>query len=244
MSLDAEVPAGGTARYARFGRRLRAIVIDWFLLVVLTFSALSVAAAARSDEISRGLGIFVVIVLVLYEPLLVSLTGGTLGHYFANLRVVDQRDGGNVSFGKALARAVLKGVLGWFSFIVMTATRRNQAVHDLLTRSTVQIRDPAKARPYHYIVERTDLQAANLPSLPHRFAVIGASLLLVCLAYAAVLAAGSAAGAFAPDCHNHEGCRVFNGVFVFISGILWLTACAACIGWGWSGMLFGVRGNA
>jgi uncharacterized RDD family membrane protein YckC len=126
MNLEAEAPAL-TPRYARFTRRLRGIVIDWIVAMILLFGALLVASLMRSDHFSRVLGILVVIVLVLYEPVLVSLTGGTLGHYFSNLRVVDERDQGNVSFLKALARLALKSLLGWYSFIVMTATRRNQA---------------------------------------------------------------------------------------------------------------------
>jgi len=44
---------------------------------------------------------------------LISLTGGTIGHRRVNLRVVDDRTRGNVSFPKAVARTVVKGVLGW-----------------------------------------------------------------------------------------------------------------------------------
>ena len=244
MSLDGDVSVGSTPRYARFSRRLRGIVIDWILVVTVIFGALFVAISAGSDGFSRALGILVVIVLLLYEPVLVSLTGSTLGHYFANLRVVDECHRGNVSFGKALARTLLKGLLGWYSFIVMTATRRNQAVHDLLTRSTVQIRDPAKALPHHYIIERADFQAANMPSRLRRVAVISAGLLLVCLVYGTVLVAGSAAGAFSPECIGHERCRVFNSLLIFTLGLLFLGTCTACIGLGWRGRLFGARRNA
>ena len=121
MSLEAEVQVPPAPRYARFTRRLRGIMIDWILAMILMFGALLVASSVRSDQFSRTLGIVVVVVLVLYEPILVSLTGGTLGHYFANLRVADERDQGNVTFLKALARLVLKSLLGWYSFIVMTA---------------------------------------------------------------------------------------------------------------------------
>ena len=89
--------------------------------------------------------------VLLYEPVLVSFTGGTVGHHLTNLRVVDDR-GGNVSFLKACARMVVKDLLGWCSFVILMATSRNQAIHDLVTRSTVQIRDLAKAlpRPIHH----------------------------------------------------------------------------------------------
>ena len=69
-----------------------------------------------------------------------------------NLRVVDNRSGGNVSLLKALARLVVKGVLGIFSFFSMNLSRRHQAIHDILTRSSVQIKNPSRAQPHHYTV--------------------------------------------------------------------------------------------
>jgi hypothetical protein len=88
---------------------------------------------------------------VLYEPLLVAWRGGTIGHFATNLRVVGPA-GGNPSFARAFARYVVKTALGLPSFISMTLTRRHQAVHDVLTRTTVQIRDSSRARPGDYYV--------------------------------------------------------------------------------------------
>jgi hypothetical protein len=227
MSPDADMPVLGP-RYARFPRRLRGIVIDWILTTVLLFGALFVAVSVGSDPVSRLLGILVVLVLVLYEPILVSVTGGTLGHYFTNLRVVDERDQGNVSFLKALARFALKSLLGWYSFIVMTATRRNQAMHDLLTRSTVQIRDPAKARPDQYITERDDFQSPDMPSRQRRVAVICVYLLLAFLAYEFGLVVA-------------ETARFAAAQQAFALALIWLGASAACVALGWSGRLPGAR---
>jgi hypothetical protein len=240
MTLETEVQAR-TPRYARFPRRLRGIVIDWILAMILLFSALFAVASVRSDYFSRALGILVVIVLILYEPILVSLTGSTLGHYFTNLRVVDERDQGNVSFLKALARLVLKSLLGWYSFIVMTATRRNQAIHDLLTRSTVQIRDPAKARPNDYITERGDLQSPDMPPRPRRVAVICVYLLLAVLVYGLVLAAARATGMLSPACMNNANCSEAGRLLNIAVALIWLAASAACVGLGWRGKLLGAR---
>jgi RDD family len=243
MSLETEVPVR-TPRYARFTRRLRGIVIDWFLVMILLFGALFVAVSVRSDHFSRTLGILVVLVLVLYEPVLVSLTGGTLGHYFTNLRVVDERDQGNVSFLKALARLALKSLLGWYSFIVMTATRRNQAMHDLLTRSTVQIRDPAKARPHHYITERADFQSPDMPSRLRRVVVICAYLLLTFVAGGLVFAVvASATGALLP-CIDYGICSGATKLLENALAVIWLVSSAACVGLGWRGKLPGARRRA
>src|ERR1700682_3508778 len=162
MSLDADIPISSLPRYARFSRRLRGMMLDWAITLSVMFGAVLVAVTVGSDNFSRALGILVVIALLLYEPALVSFTGGTLGHYLTNLRVVDERDGGNISFLKACARVVIKGLLGLYSFAILAATRRNQAIHDLLTRSTVQIRDPAKARSGQYVVERSELSDSGM----------------------------------------------------------------------------------
>ena len=157
MNIDAT--AAPAPLYARFSRRLRGIVVDWIIAMTVIFGAVFVAVTMANDNFSRALGLVVIVALLLYEPVLVSFTGGTLGHYSTNLRVVDDRSGGNVSFLKACARLVIKAVLGGYSFVILAATRRNQAVHDLLTRSTVQIRDPVRARPGQYITERVELAA-------------------------------------------------------------------------------------
>jgi uncharacterized RDD family membrane protein YckC len=240
MSLDVDVPVLAP-RYARFPRRLRGIIIDWILTMVLLFGALLAASSVRSDDFSRALGIFVVLVLVLYEPVLVSLTGGTLGHYLTNLRVVDERDQGNISFLKALARFALKGLLGWYSFIVITATRRNQAMHDLLTRSTVQIRDPAKARPDQYITERADFQSPDMPSRRRRVAVICVYLALAALVYGLVVAAARTTGVLSPACMNDANCSVVGGFLNLAAALIWIAASAACVGLGWRGKLLGAQ---
>jgi uncharacterized RDD family membrane protein YckC len=151
--IAAETPAAQVPRYARFSRRLRGILLDWVITLSVIMGALLIAASTRNDDVSRALGILVVTAVLLYEPVLVSFTGGTVGHHLTNLRVVDDR-GGNVNFPKACLRMVVKDLLGWYSFLILMFTRRNQAIHDLVTRSTVQIRDPAKASPGQYITER------------------------------------------------------------------------------------------
>jgi uncharacterized RDD family membrane protein YckC len=137
--------------YATFPRRLNALTTDTativcFLIVVVFL----VPVVEEVDALRITLFLVCCVVLFLYEPTLVSRFGGTLGHMFQNLRVVDSRTGGNVPFWKAVVRFWLKAVLGVFSFLSMAFTKRHQAIHDLLTASTVQIRDPEKAKPHHY----------------------------------------------------------------------------------------------
>jgi uncharacterized RDD family membrane protein YckC len=228
-------------RYARFSRRLRAMLLDWIITLIVMFGALLLVTAVRSDSFSRGLGILVVVALVLYEPILVARMGGTLGHYFTNLRVVDDRSGGNIGFARAFARVVIKGTLGLYSFVILAATRRNQAVHDLLTRSTVQIRDLAKASPGQYIAERTEPAAAGMPSPSRRIAVICGYLLLMAIIYVVIVGRIIAAGVISAACIDHNFCSGGERIFSLMLGVGLLGLCAVCIALGWRGRLVGAR---
>jgi uncharacterized RDD family membrane protein YckC len=236
MSIEAETPAISGPRYARFSRRLRGIMLDWIITLSVIAGALLVAASTRNDDVSRALGILMVTVVLLYEPVLVSFTGGTVGHYFSNLRVVDDR-GGNVSFLKASARMVVKGLLGWYSFVILMATRRNQAIHDLITGSTVQIRDPAKASAGQYVTERTDLADPSMPPWWRRIVVIFGYLLLTFIAVGVVAVNSMSVGCIQDSSLCSAGERIFN--VVVSVGFLFLTA--LIIGLGWTGRLYGAR---
>ncbi len=244
MSLDADLSQPPAPLYARFSRRLRGIMVDWVIAMAAIFGAAFAASMVRNDDFSRVLGVLVVVGLLLYEPLLVSITGGTLGHRATNLRVVDDRGGGNVSFAKACARVAIKGLLGWYSFMVLALTRRNQAIHDLLTRSTVQIRDPAGALPGQYITERAGLPAAGMPSRLRRAGIICVYLLMTVFGYFLIWLAVMATGLISRRCVMGEYCSQGESVFTAVIGLIPLAVAVVVIVLGWQGRLFGARRSA
>ena len=145
-----------TPLYATFARRVNAISLDALILFGFTVLTFAMVPAVETIAILRvGIVILWWAVLLFYDPLLVWRFGGTFGHRLLNLRVVDDRTGGNVGFGKAIGRTFVKGLLGLFTFLSMSLSRRHRAIHDIVTSSSVQIRDPARARPHHYVTERT-----------------------------------------------------------------------------------------
>src|SRR5215475_7135712 len=101
------MPDSDTQAYVRFTRRVQAVLVDTIIFMIILAAALAVAVSFGSDNITRVVGFTVAATWLFYEPLLVSLTGGTIGHYLRNMRVVDDR-GGNVGFVKAIARVVIK----------------------------------------------------------------------------------------------------------------------------------------
>lgn len=237
--LSASDPPGeiaANAAYARFPRRLIGLVSD-SAVVITSFAALFVAAAAGGAElIVRLLLVAFVLVGLLYDPVLVSTIGGTLGHRWTNLRVVVDDTGGNLPFERALVRSLVKTVLGLPSFVFIGLTRRHQALHDLASRSTVQVRDLSVARPYHYVHER-----AETPEL------VGVSRLrriLVIVAYsAAIYAIVSVTGLLliADRCLLYDVCSPGDNLALTAVTAGWLASTVWTIVRGWRGRLPGCR---
>lgn len=220
--------------YGRFSVRLRAFFIDQIVVMAILAAALTIATAADSDQISRILGATVVFCFVLLEPVLVSVFGSTVGHYFNNLRVVDDRTKGRVRFLKALARVVIKTVLGLYSFVTMATTSRHQALHDWLTRSTVQIRDTATARPADYVNAR--IATSEMPSGKRRLLAVVAHLLL------GWLALGTAMGILVSQtCLMRDVCSLREDQISQGAGLIALIFVAIVVVLGWRGRLLGAR---
>ena len=233
---DASVPRPQVA-YASFTRRFRALVLD-SLVLTGGFAALLVLGEMTRDVPGSGvtLGLIVIGGLLLYEPVLVWLHGGTVGHRAANLCVVDERAGGNPTFLRAFARFVIKTVLGIPSFITMALTRRHQAVHDLVTGTTVRVRDVEKARAIDFHYERVDTEPAGAPSRTRRVIVAATYALL---AYVGTSIVGmfvlSEACALDGQCTPADDLRA-SGL-----GLAWLGLTAAAIVGAWRARLWGCR---
>ena len=241
MSTDIQNATRSAPLYARFSRRMRGIVIDWIIAMVVLFGAVMLASATGSSDVSRTLGYLVIAFLLLYEPVLVTFTGGTVGHWASNLRVVDDRTGGNVSFAKALARLVIKAVLSWYSFVILAATRRNQAVHDLLTRSTVQIRDASKARPGQYVTERAEPPDGSMPSRLRRSVVTILYLAVSLAVWFMMVGSLVVAGVLSDRCIDRDFCSAGERAFNIAHGVGTLLVVAGVIALGWQGRLPGAR---
>lgn len=215
--------------------------VDWVVFLLVMVGALFIAVAVESDRFSRQLGFAVAGLLLLYEPVLVWLTGSSVGHYLTNLRVVDHRTGGNVSFLKALARFVIKTLLGWYSLITMATTRRHQAVHDLLTGSTVQIRDTAKARSSHHAPERIELSNPGMPSRARRTMIILTYLLLLFAAALVAFYGLLVSSLLSPICSVQNRCSSGENLLSNLVILIWLACCGLVIVQGWRGRLPGCR---
>jgi hypothetical protein len=227
-------------RYGRFLRRFQAAIIDAIVIMVAIFGAVFIAITLNSEHLARTLGFSIAIGWLLYEPLLVALTGSTVGHYLCNLRVVDNKTGGNINFFKAVLRTLLKAVLGWLSFVTMATTRRHQAIHDLATHSTVQIRNAAEASPHHYRGEQTELASPAMPSPHRRLAVTALHVIVFTVVFALAIEFG---GDYlvSPACVNDDRCTRTEEAVLGGAALAWIAASVILIILGWRGHLPGAR---
>jgi uncharacterized RDD family membrane protein YckC len=80
-------------------------------------------------------GILFVLVVVLYEPILVT-SGTTLGQLLLNIRVRSFKNPEKkLAFPWVLLRFIVKIFLGWLSFITVTFNINRRAIHDFASGS-------------------------------------------------------------------------------------------------------------
>ena len=89
------------------------------------------------DGVTRLLVSAGLVALLLYEPVMVTAAGGTIGHRSLNLRVVRASDFGRVPIHRSVIRVVVKAVLGVPVFLAVYFTSKNQGLHDLAAGTVV-----------------------------------------------------------------------------------------------------------
>jgi uncharacterized RDD family membrane protein YckC len=151
--LDGDHSPGGKAPlYARIGVRIRAVTID-YLIMLGVLALVAVVGTLLHDLPGASPVVFVIGALfaIFYEPVMVWRTGGTLGHHFKNICVVSEKTGGHPGIVAALVRSLVKAFLGTLSLLFMLSSDRQQALHDMIAGVTVRIKDESLASRRDYV---------------------------------------------------------------------------------------------
>ncbi|MGO4682832.1 RDD family protein [Hyphomicrobium sp. 2TAF46] len=229
-------------KYARFTRRIQAMAIDAILFFAGILACLSLVTATNNQWVAWVIGTAFCVALIFYEAAMVAATGGTIGHWRKNLRVVDDRTGGNISLARAFIRFIVKGLLGWLSFVAMLLTKRRQAFHDVLTRSTVQIRNAAIAETHHYSGADPDIGSPNMPSRLRRALVIFGYMFLIGVSVQIVILVLFATREMSGPClKSQAGCSAAETATLGALGIGQIGGWLFVLAQGWRGKLFGAR---
>lgn len=222
--------------YPRLIRRVRAVLVDSVLLPVTVLAVLILGDSLGVSSV-YGKVVLVVLPIIILEPGLVALTGGTVGHHLLKIRVA-KRDGScNINIVAATVRFLVKLVLGWLSFIFVLTTSKHQAVHDLVAGSVVIHKDPTGLPGHEVLSERVqETDAFIYPPTWRRVAVIAAYWVLVTVGL--IIASNLISSA---ECTKGYRCTPVDYLLNISLNVAWLVG----IGWitvrGWSGRLLGSR---
>jgi len=124
-------------QYGTLINRLKAILIDVLVLVGLCMIATAIFSRIVyvSDTIRMVVFIFI---FLLYDPLLTSIFGATIGHLIIGLKIRRAKDiTRKLIFPMALIRFIIKGTLGFISLMTISTTKKNRAIHDIVAGSVV-----------------------------------------------------------------------------------------------------------
>lgn len=124
-------------RYPHILDRIKAVFADYLVLVFFMYILFLIfSKIGEISDTTRIIGF--VFIVGLYDPLMISFFGGTIGHYMTNIRVKrKQNQDKNLMLHKALFRYLIKTTLGWLSLITVGTNKERLAIHDMISKSIV-----------------------------------------------------------------------------------------------------------
>lgn len=224
------------AIYPRLIRRVRAVLVDSVILIALVVVWLFTLPLVADSHPAAKIGPLA-LAIVFVEPVMVSLTGGTPGHHLMGLKIQSAGSGRRIGILRATVRALLRGIVGWLSFALVLTTRRHQALHDLVVRTVVVLRDPMQVPRTERFQERQPEESRyNYPPRKRRAFVIFVYLVAILF-----LSAATNLAAVSDSCLNGLRCGRADSVIAYLNSTLTLIALGASIVFGWRGQLLGCR---
>lgn len=228
-----------TRAYARLSSRVNALLID-AVVVSFVFVALMIVSSLL-DNVRHTGGLLLALMfgwLLLYEPLQVWRFGATIGHRRANIRIVSDKTGAPPSLAASFGRFLVKSLLGFPSFVSMAFTRRHQSIHDLLTGTTVQLRNLSIATADDYLVERVpDAVSITIPPTRSRRVVVMLMYIVGAYFLSGVLSLTLVSGA----CLSKSECSTSDRAYSELLTYVVLASILVIAIQGWRGRLWGAR---
>jgi uncharacterized RDD family membrane protein YckC len=221
--------------YPRLIRRIRALLIDFvIILIVLVLSFLLAGVFEQASNLIRAAIAFIPVIL--YEPLLVSIKGGTIGHQIMGVEVVSVKSKLRLNFLVSLFRSILKFIFGFPSLYFVLTTKNHQALHDILSNSLVVIKADSSL-PLH---EKLDIRTENLDYVyPSKLRRVSVTVGYVAVAFIALILSFvlfmSESCIESNKCNNQE--HTFN---IVINLLFWLLFGYFLVA-GWRSRLYGCR---
>ena len=117
--------------------RFKAVFVDTVILIILLKIITDIFSLFDNvPDIIRAIAF--IFIFFLYNPIFISVFGGTIGHRINGIRVKkEDNQNRNISFPMALIRFITKALLGWISLLTVSINDKKKAIHDILVHSVV-----------------------------------------------------------------------------------------------------------
>jgi uncharacterized RDD family membrane protein YckC len=233
-------PSAPDIRFARLSRRLQASVVDAAVYLTMPAAAALLSLAAADGRPHRTLAWGLGVAAFLYEPLLVSWRGATIGHRSKGIRVLALATGRPPAFPRALGRFAAKVATGLLTAPLVSLTPRHQALHDLLAGTVVEVLEGQ-----HGSVRRDAYPPADRVPRAPLTAERAARRVTLTAAWSLLLALGVAVAVqvVASDaCIQARACSGAEIAVLAIAGQAWAVTQYALVWFGLAGRLPGARG--
>lgn len=208
--------------YPKVFLRVKGMLLDSLILGVLIYSPVFVVVELGIESPALK-ALFMLIPALLFEPLCVCFSGGSIGHHYAGLQVADAKSGKKLNFFMSLVRFLIKIPLGLVSLVSILITKRHQAIHDYLSHSVMIFKLGASAPEHHKLIERSVEEMADGPSVFRRLVVILAfcSLWLIVIGFVLTLAASKKCIENPDFCSQTEN-SMANSITLLALGVIFI----------------------
>jgi len=223
--------------YPRLLRRLQGVFIDGLAMPIAAFATLVALTYAGVESTWIKVAGPVLVVLLL-EPVAVSVTGGSIGHHLTGLRVRKEHADERINVLAAIVRFVVKTIFGLPAFFVAFVTQKRQGLHDLAARSLIVHKSSANLPAYEVVPARTpEDEHATYASVWRRVLVILLYWVLLYFGIGSILIASM----YGLCTHSLDLCSRAQQPVSVLGWVILLGAFAATAVLGWRGRLYGCR---
>lgn len=222
--------------YPRLLRRIQGILIDSLIFAIALALSIFIAGYLKLENDYINAAILLLPALSI-DPFLITFTGGTIGHHLIGLQVRKQNKDENINLVFAYIRTFFKIILGTPSLIFVLTTKRHQAIHDIVSRSVVVVKNPDKVAFYEALPERVvDTQNYIYPGVFRRLIVIFGYFILFFIAISILM------GFVLSDaCVESIRCNNIDTLFSLIVYVIFWVGVFVIPAYGWTACLYGCR---
>lgn len=220
--------------FANYSRRIQAALLDGIFLLVIFVSLIILASNVESQWMKVSMFVFVGL---LFEPLLVSTTGASLGHHYKGLRVEKDGSGRNLNLFEAILRFFIKSILGAFSLVFFLTTKRHKALHDMAVNSVVVMSQASIKKGIEGVSERVTEEVGykNASKLRRLLMIVLYTFLVLIINGSIILMTNSR------ECIDRNQCTMLENMIASISGFVVIGLFFIIVYFGWQSRLWGCR---